>query len=153
MVGPGGRHQPESAVGTPSAQDIVGALGPDAQGLSLAPENLPDLFDLTASRLTTPRRNLSSKNLIFPGVGKAAKRSSSMRATCPIRSSASMTKGASANEFIRSECIRTEPRTTARGMPRGHGRLKRATQHPICRPKGHSSNASRRPRRVRKSRP
>ena len=34
-----------------SMQDIVGALGPDAKGLNISQEALPDLFSLTASRI------------------------------------------------------------------------------------------------------
>ncbi len=34
-----------------TAHDILGALGPDARGLSLPQESLPDLFALTASRI------------------------------------------------------------------------------------------------------
>src|SRR4051794_33546394 len=37
--------------GMATAQDILSALGPDGQGLPLSAEKLPDLFELTASRL------------------------------------------------------------------------------------------------------
>lgn len=35
----------------PNAQEILAVLGPDAKGLDIPPEALPDLFTLTASRL------------------------------------------------------------------------------------------------------
>src|SRR5690349_17091136 len=34
-----------------TAEDILTALGPDAQGLDITQDNLPDLFTLTASRI------------------------------------------------------------------------------------------------------
>src|SRR5690349_11259836 len=37
--------------GMATAEDILSALGPDGQGLPLTADKLPDLFDLTASRL------------------------------------------------------------------------------------------------------